>query len=62
MTVGVHQAGRHQPSGQIQHLSISAAGFFDLSVTTDVSNSIVGDFKRFRPGLGRVSSEDPRRK
>jgi hypothetical protein len=62
MTVGVHQAGRHQPSGQIQHLSISAAGFFDPSVATDVSNSIVGYFKRFHPGLGRVSSKDSGRK
>jgi hypothetical protein len=59
MTVGVHQAGRHQPSGQIQHLSISATGFFDLSITTDVSNSIAGYFKRFGPGLGRVSGKNP---
>jgi hypothetical protein len=58
MTVGIHQAGRHQPAGQIQHLSIYAAGFFYLSIATNVSNSIVGYFKRFRPGLVWVSGED----
>ena len=58
MTMGVHQARCYQPSGQIQHLSMPAASLFDLSVTADVGDSIVGYFKGFRPGLGRVSGKN----
>ncbi len=44
MAVGIHQSGRHQPSGQIQLISIRAAGFFDLGVTADVGDAVIGNF------------------